>query len=129
MNQSEKIFDLESIDVLDNDVSLGPLYRQFAGLIDKHDASQEERYARAVRAWAYTARARAFDNIARSIFKTQIAALRKLAAQPSDRRSLRPHYVEHQQRALAIGIPEADIPNLDGWIELNRPEIAGGSNS
>ena len=96
---SEAMFDLKSIDVLDNDASLKPFYEHFVGLIENHSVDQQQRYARAVRAWAYAVRARWFDNIARMIFETQIAALRKIAIQASDKRGLRSFHGEYQRRA------------------------------
>jgi hypothetical protein len=61
------VLDLTSIDVLDNDVALKPFYDHFARAIEDKSINPQERFPRAVRAWAFTARARAFDQIMRVI--------------------------------------------------------------
>lgn len=84
LSAGEQMLIPTSIDVLDNDVSLKPFYDHFANLIETSSINSQERYARAVRAWAFTIRARVFDDIARTIFETQIAAMRKLAQKSTD---------------------------------------------
>lgn len=123
----EVMLNLKNIDVLDNDLSLGPFYDQFATLIESQTFNLNERYPRAVRAWAYTARARFFDNIARSIFESQVAALRRLKTLDSlDKRGLKPFYADHRNRALGAGIAEQEIVTIDEWMGfLSTKELVG----
>lgn len=73
---------------------------------------------RLIRAWAYTQRARDFDRLGREIFETQIAALRKIAINPSDGRGLRRIHQQHRELALGIGVPEGDILDLKQWMNF-----------
>lgn len=113
---TEAMFDLKSIDVLDNDTSLKPFYEHFAQLIDEKSINQQERFPRAVRAWAYTARARVFDAIARTSFETQIAALRSLSSKPTDKRGLRQFHDEYVKRARLNGFSETAIGDFEDWV-------------
>lgn len=123
LSVGEQMFVPTSIDVLDDDVSLKPFYDHFADLIEKSSINSQERYARAVRAWAFTIRARVFDEIARTIFETQVAGMRKLTQKPSDKRGLRSLYDEYVHRALESGADEESIGNFEAWIQY--PESKG----
>jgi hypothetical protein len=117
LSAGEQMFDPRSIDVLDNDISLKPFYDHFAELLATSSINNQERYARAVRAWAFTIRARVFDEIAATIFETQIAALRKLALKPTDRRGLRYIHEDYERRAVADGVEPNGVADFDMWVQ------------
>ena len=71
-----------------------------------------------IRTWAYTLRARFFDQIANQIFETQVKALRKINAAPSDGRGLRRMHEEHCQAAILANIPVDEIAGLPAWMNF-----------
>lgn len=82
-------------DVVDNDPDLQPWMENAEQILQQANIPANQVRARLIRAWAFANRARSFDDIGRVIFRTQVAALRRIAQSGVDGRGLRRFHREH----------------------------------
>lgn len=107
--------------VLDGDNDLAnwtaPLDRELAS----RNFPGPELKTRLIGAWAFTNRVRTFDGIMRTIFDSQVEALKKLSNEPITKKGFQQYYQTHVERVTAAGLAER-IGDIDNWIRFLQGE-------